>query len=304
MASATRTATAIGALAILLWSTLALVTTLSRAIPTFEALAITFGIGAVTVGIGFLLTRGPAGIVSGLKAWPAKAWLLSVGGIFVYHALYFVSFRLAPAGPVTIINYLWPLLIVIFAGLIPGGTSRLGWPQIVGGLIGFGATAMLIGGGDALAWGGTAVLGYGAAFACAFVWSLYSVLNNRLGAPGSEPMIGVCAIVAVLGAIGHVVVGETFVMPDLSTAIALLVLGVGPVGAAFVAWDHATKKGDVAILGAMSYATPPLSMILLVLAGQAPLSWRLALATALVVVGAIMAAMPGRAARRHGRMAA
>lgn len=294
MPSASRSATAVGAVAILLWSTLALVTTMSRAIPTFEALAITFAIGALTVFVGFLFTEGPRGILTGLRLWPAKAWALSIAGIFLYHALYFLSFRLAPVGPVTIINYLWPLLIVLLAGLIPGSTTKLGWPQVAGGVIGFGGTVLLLGGPGAVETSGSAMLGYLSAFSCAFLWSGYSVLNNRIGAPGSVPMIGVCAAVAVLGAIGHVAAGETFVMPDTTTAIALLVLGAGPVGAAFVAWDHATKKGDVGLLGAISYATPPLSMILLVVAGAAPLVLELVLATLLVVAGAVLAAMPAR----------
>jgi len=290
-------ATAVGAAAILLWSTLAVGTTLTKVIPTFEALAITFAIGAATVLVGFLTISGPSRIMTGFRAWPAKAWIVSIAGIFLYHALYFLAFRLAPAGPVTIVNYLWPLLIVLFAGILPGGTSRLGWPQIVGGVVGFGATILLIGGGgDTVALGGEAMAGYLAALACAFTWSLYSVINNRIGAPGSEPMILVCAAVALLGALGHVLAGETFVMPDLPTAIGLAVLGAGPVGAAFVAWDHATKRGNITVLGALSYATPPLSMILLVLFGQAPASWRLGLATILVVAGAALAAMPGRRA--------
>ena len=294
MSASSRGATAIGAVAILLWSTLALGTTLSRGIPTFEALAITFAVGAATVTLGFLLTAGPSRIVAGFRAWPASAWALSIGGIFLYHALYFLAFRLAPAGPVTIVNYLWPLLIVLFAGLLPGGTTRLGWPQLAGSLVGFAATVLLIGGGGDMAAGGAALAGYGAALACAFVWSLYSVLNNRIAAPGSEPMILVCAAVGLLGLAGHVLAGETFVWPDRPTMLALALLGAGPVGLAFVAWDHATKRGNIGLLGVLSYATPPLSMILLVAAGQAPASWRLAIATALVVAGAALAALPAR----------
>ncbi len=293
MDKAKRLATAIGALAILLWSCLALVTSLSRAIPTFEALAITFAIGALTLFLCFLPRQGVGGILSAFRRWPPRAWALAIGGIFVYHALYFISFRLAPVGPVTIINYLWPLTIVILAGVLPGGDSRLGWPQLLGGVIGFGATVLLVGSGG-FAVSGDALIGYACALACAFVWGLYSVLNNRIGATGSEPMIGVCAVVALLGAIGHLAIGERFVMPDGSTALALVILGVGPVGAAFAAWDHATKRGDITVLGALSYATPPLSMILLVAAGAAEPSWRLAIATVLVVAGAALAAMPTR----------
>lgn len=285
-------ATAIGLLAILFWSCLALLTTLSRVVPTFEALAVTFAIGALTLTLAFLPRGGVGGLRAAFRAWPLSAWMLAIGGIFIYHALYFIAFRLAPAGPVTVINYLWPLAIVVFAGLLPGGDSRLGWPQLFGGLVGFGATVLLIGGHTGLAVSSGAGLGYAAALACAFVWGLYSVLNNRLKAPGSVPMIGVCAAVAMLAAAGHVVTGEPLVMPDKPTAIALLLLGIGPVGLAFAAWDHATKAGNIAMLGTLSYATPPLSMILLVAAGAAEWNWRLVAATLLVVAGAALAALP------------
>ncbi len=49
------------------------------------------------------------------------------------------------------------------------------------------------------------------------------------------------------------------------------------------------KKGDVAFLGVASYAAPVLSTLLLVAAGMAPASPVLAVACALIVVGALIA---------------
>ena len=63
---------------------------------------------------------------------------------------------------------------------------------------------------------------------------------------------------------------ETTVWPETPTQwLAIIALGVGPVGAAFFAWDIGMKRGDIRVLGAASYATPLLSTAFLILAGFA-----------------------------------
>ena len=152
-------ATAIGAAAIGLWACLAALTGASRAVPTFEALAITFAIAAVAALVGFTVMRGPAGVRAGLRQWPMRAWVLTTTAIFAYHALYFAALRLAPPAQASLINYLWPLLIVLFSGLIPGGTTKLGRPQILGAVMGFAATLLLVGGPGPVEASGTAMAG-------------------------------------------------------------------------------------------------------------------------------------------------
>ena len=296
-------ATAVGAAAIGLWACLAALTGASKSVPTFEALGLTFAIAAVAALAGFLAMRGPAGVRAGLRQWPLRAWVLTTVAIFAYHALYFAALRLAPPAQASLINYLWPLLIVLFSGLIPGGSTRLGLPQVAGAVLGFAATLLLVGGPGPVEASGTAMAGYLAALVCAFTWSLYSVLNNRINAPGSEPMIVVCALVAVLAGLCHLAIGETFVLPDTGATLSLLALGIGPIGAAFVAWDHATKHGKLALLGAMSYAAPPLSTLILVLTGQAKPSLTLLADTLLVVAGAGLAAFGSKWLQRRGQPA-
>jgi drug/metabolite transporter (DMT)-like permease len=72
--------------------------------------------------------------------------------------------------------------------------------------------------------------------------------------------------------------------------IAVLGLGLFPVGAAFYAWDYGVKNGDIQILGAASYAAPLLSTLILTLFGFAEPSWGIALACLLVTGGAVLAA--------------
>ena len=72
--------------------------------------------------------------------------------------------------------------------------------------------------------------------------------------------------------------------------LSVAALGLGPVGAAFYVWDFGVKKGDIQLLGVLSYAAPLLSTLVLVVVGIAAASWSLALAALLITGGAAIAA--------------
>lgn len=278
-----RRATAIGGIAILLWSSLALLAAHVRRIPPFEVLALSFGI-ACACGMLVLALRGREALRR-LRQPPA-AFLLGFAGIFTYHALYFTALDLAPPAQASLINYLWPLLIVLFSGLLPGAGLR---PRhIAGAVLGLAGTALILlhKGGAGPAGAGA---GYAAAFGCAFVWSGYSVLNRRFGHVPSELIAPICGAVALAGLLCHLGLERT-VWPQGGQWAAIIGLGLGPVGLAFFAWDHATKHGDLALLGSLSYLAPLLSTALLIAAGVTPASAAI-LASALLIMGGAAVAM-------------
>ena len=82
---------------------------------------------------------------------------------------------------------------------------------------------------------------------------------------------------------------EAWVPPDTLSWLALVGLGLGPVGAAFLLWDIGMKGGSVPLLGVLSYASPILSTALLVALGLAEATWSLAIACGLMVAAAIIA---------------
>jgi drug/metabolite transporter (DMT)-like permease len=282
VSGATR-ATLVGGSAILLWAGLAVLTVLTSGLPPFEVLSLSFGI-AFFSGLGFLAVRGPGALAQ--LGQPLAPWLTAFIGIFGYHALYFYALKAAPAAEANLITYLWPLLIVVFASLLPGERLRL--RHSVGALLGLAGTALIVLGRDASDAVAVSWAGYAAAFACAFLWSGYSVLNRRFAQTPSSMLIGVCGAVALAGGLCHALF-ETPVIPNGTQALALVVLGIGPTGLAFLAWDHATKRGHLAVLGALSYLAPLLSTSLLVAIGSAPVTPQLAVSAMLVVGGAILA---------------
>lgn len=281
-----RRATAVGGTAILLWSTLALLTTLSGDIPPFQLVAMAFAL-AFLVGVLAAAVRGRGVLATLRQPWPV--WLLGVGGLFGYHFFYFLAFRLAPeaAVEVNLLNYLWPLLIVLFSSLLPGHRLKAG--HMLGGLLGLAGTALLVTGrGRGLSVEAAYLPGYVSAAACAVVWSAYSVLSRRFGNVPTEAVGGFCLATAVLAALCHLAF-ETTVVPGATEWVAVLLMGIGPVGAAFFVWDHGMKRGDIHALGALSYATPLLSTFLLILSGRAAAGWTVWAACALIVGGAILA---------------
>jgi drug/metabolite transporter (DMT)-like permease len=249
--------------------------------------ATTFAIGAA-LGIARARWRGLSW--RALMRWPAPVWLLGVCGLFGYHALYFAALQLAPPAEANLINYLWPLLIVLLSAPLAARDERerLGWPHLAGALLGFAGVALLAV-GRGLDFAGGHALGYALALGCAFAWSLYSVLSRRFGETPTDAIAAFCTAAALLSLACHFLFERT-VWPASAVAwLAVLALGIGPTGGAFYLWDHAVKRGDIRALGALSYAAPILSTALLVLCGLAQPTGALLIAALLVTAGAVLA---------------
>ncbi len=279
------TATLIGGVAVVLWALLALFTTGAKGIPPFQLLAMSFAVAFIVSAV-VLMARGPASLAR-LKQRPA-VWLLGVSGLFGYHFFYFVALANAPPVEASLIAYLWPLLIVVFSSVLPG--ERLRWFHLAGASLGLTGAALLVTDGGTIAFDSEYLLGYCAAIACALTWSSYSVANRLFGQVPTDVVGGFCGAVAVLGMICHLLLEET-VAPGAWQWLAILGLGIGPVGAAFFVWDYGTKHGNIQVLGALSYAAPLLSTLVLIAFGKAEATWVVAGACALIVAGAVLASL-------------
>jgi drug/metabolite transporter (DMT)-like permease len=279
-------ATVIGFSAILMWSALALFTAASGTMPPFQLSAICFAIGSLP-GIALFIAR-PERLK--LLRQPVAAWATGIIGLFGYHFLYFTALRNAPAAEAGMIAYLWPLLIVLGSSMLPG--ERLKAVHVIGALIGFAGAILIVsarGDGSGTFRDAQRYMGYAAALACAFAWSGYSLLSRRFGDVPTDAVTGFCLATSVLSLISHLLL-ETTVWPMASSEwLAILGLGIFPVGLAFYAWDYGVKNGDIQLLGVASYAAPVLSTLSLIAAGFAEPSWQVLLACALVPGGALLA---------------
>lgn len=265
-------------LAIGIWSSLAILSTLTLGLPPLFTTSVALAVGGL---VGLVRARD----------WrvPLPTFLVGLGGIFGYHALLFAAFSLAPAVEVNILNYLWPLLIVVLSPLVLPGLG-LSPRHILGALLGLaGAVIVVRGGGSGP--GGGSLFGLGLAGAAALVWSLYSLLTKRLP-PFPTGAVGGFCLASGLLSLGLLALtgGGTLleVRPSPGQWLALLALGLGPMGAAFYAWDASLKRGDPRVIGSLAYLTPLLSTFNLVAFGGRRFTASTALALVLIVGGALL----------------
>ncbi|MFT5486632.1 MAG: drug/metabolite transporter (DMT)-like permease [Paracoccaceae bacterium] len=279
-----RRATLVGAGAVFLWGTLAILTTLTGDVQPFQIVAIAFFVGFLLalvkwIALGESLTAP--------FRQSARAWVIGVGGLFGYHFLIFLSLKISPPVQANLINYLWPLLIVLFSALLPGQKLRL--RHVAGALAGFSGACLLVAGEDSFMPAPEHIPGYAAALAGALVWASYSLASSRLTSVPTDAIGAFCLVAAILSTLAHLLF-ETTVTPSTGEWAALICLGLGPAGGAFFLWDWGLKRGHVRALGGFAYTAPLSSTALLIIFGPAILTGTIAIAAVLIFGGAILAA--------------
>jgi len=279
-----------------------------------------FALGAIALwaalaALGVSLTHVPPFLLTGLalmvgslialplsrfdfRQWrvPGTTLALGVYGLFGFHFLLFIALRHAPPVQANLVNYLWPLGIVLMAPIfLPGVTLQR--RHVLAALLGFAGAALAILGRGAGTPSGEPLWawGYVAALGSAFIWASYSLLTQRVKAFPTAAIGSFALASGLLALLCHVWLEPS---TALSTHDLLLiaVLGLGPLGGAFFLWDAALKRGDARQIGVLSFLTPLLSTLsLLVMRGEAP-SLSVGLAALMIVGAAVIATRKPRAA--------
>ena len=270
---------------IALWSSLAVFGMLLAHVPPFSLTGIALLVGSVPAWPFFRQWR---------VSWSALA--LGVYGLFGFHFFLFIALRHAPVVEANLVNYLWPLGIVLMAPLfLPG--IKLNATDLIAAFTGLlGAAVAIL--GDALVTSGLQGLsskgfawGYIPAAASAFIWASYSLMGKRMTVQGRGfPTVAVGLFGLVSGMLSLLCHALLEVPTSINGRDWLLIvlLGLGPLGAAFFLWDVALKKGDARKIGILSYITPLASTVLLMFATGRPLTWSIGLATVLILGAAVL----------------
>lgn len=263
---------ALGAIA--LWATLATLGLSLQHLPPFFLTGVALVIGSV-----------PAWPL--LKQWKVPAGTLALGiyGLFGFHFLLFMALRIAPPVEANLVNYLWPLFIVVLAPVILPGV-KLQARHLLAALVGFAGAAIAILGASAGGATGTWSWGYLLALGSAFIWGTYSLMTRRVAAFPTAA-IGLFGLVSgLLSLVCHWALEPRAAVSGQDWLL-LAVMGLGPLGAAFFLWDKALKRGDARQIGILSYITPLASTALLMLVTGRPLTWSIALAAAMIIGAAV-----------------
>jgi drug/metabolite transporter (DMT)-like permease len=261
-----------GVISIVCWGSLATFGKLLVHLPPFYILSISFFLGAVW-GL-----RSPRELIS-----PPKTLLLGVAGYYGYHFFLFYAFRFAPAVEANLINYLWPVLLVLLTPLFFPGAVLRWWHLLGAGTSVLGCVLLVQGKGEDA--GGEALKGYALAAGAALTWPLYSILKKKLPPTKTGAVGGFCLGAGVLSLLTHHWL-EPAVTLQAHDLLPLILLGLGPFGIAFYAWDLAMARGDARVIGALAYLTPVLSTAGLVLFGGENLTPTAVWAMLLIIGGA------------------
>ncbi len=278
MQSQDRSATYYALGAIASWALLAALGVALRSVPPFLLTGIALVIGSVPTWP--LVVHRPA-----LWKIPGRTLALGVSGLFGFHFLLFLALRTAPPVQANLVNYLWPLFIVVLSPVLLHG-MRLRPLHVAAALIGFaGAAVAILGGGHGIE--NTWHWGYLLALASALIWAGYSLLTRRV-TPFPTAAVGLFGLVSgLLSLLCHALLEPATVL-GADEWLLLVIAGLGPLGTAFLLWDKALKLGDPRQIGILSYLTPLLSTAVLMITGGGPFSWSIALAAAMIIGAAII----------------
>jgi drug/metabolite transporter (DMT)-like permease len=285
--------TLIGLTAVCMWGTFSLLASLTVRIPPFQLTAMTF---TLAFGITLLYWRWREEHILQNLRLPWNLWLLGLTGLFGFHAFYFLAFRHAPAIEALLIINLWPMLIVLLSVPLLGVILR--WPHLVGAGLGLTGVTLIVTRNGMPNLSADHWLGYLSALGCAVIWSGYSVLSRRMAAQIPSHAVGAyCMGTALLAWTVHAFTEPT-VIPNLTETLAILAMGLGPVGIAFYTWDYGVRHGNVVLLGVCSNCGVLIGTALLTLFGITAYSNQIPLAAGCIVCGAVLASFADRLTKR------
>lgn len=268
---------ALGAIA--LWASLAALGVSLSHVPPFLLTGLALLVGSV---IALPLSRFD------FRQWRVPLSTLAIGvyGLFGFHFLLFIALRHAPPVQANLVNYLWPLGIVVMAPLFLPGVS-LALRHVLAALLGFAGAALAILGG---AGGAQAVWawGYLPALGSAFIWASYSLLTQRVRSFPTAAIGSFALVSGLLSLLCHAWLEPATALSARDWGLIVL-MGLGPLGGAFFLWDAALKRGDARQIGVLSFLTPLLSTLALLWVRGEPPSLSVALAAVMIIGAAVLA---------------
>ncbi|WP_019616074.1 DMT family transporter [Psychromonas ossibalaenae] len=278
-------ATIYGLGAVILWGMLALLGTVTVEIPAFQLLSLCFCISALIIVIKRIIIRKS---VFKKPSLTVNQWLFGTAGLFGFHFCYFMAMKYAPAIEVSLIVYIWPLLLAVFIA-----TKQSLLKALSGGCAGFiGISFIIIGDGD-LSLNHNYLSGYLLAAACAIIWSSYSWYLSKSN-NDVEDIAWLSAAVALLSFIAHLQLEPSSWDFTLSQWTGIILLGLGPVGGSFYLWDIGLKHGNKQLLASLSFSAPLISSFALYVAGLNTWSFNIVTAVGLILAGALITNIKGK----------
>ena len=270
------------AIAIFCWSTIATVSKLLLGgINCMQLLWINSFVAASTL----LVVSVANGKIKQLKNYKFKDYaitmLVGFPGTFFYYVFYYAGTDLMLASQAFIVNYLWPIMSVVFACVIL--KEKLTSRKIIAILVSFFGVAIVTG-GDLLQTNSNTSIGVLMCILGAVSYGLFTALNKKMDYDKILTVMisymGTFFVTTVINSIN----GDLFV-PSLMQAPGFLWNGAFTMAVADTAWIMALKKGDTAKISNFAYVTPFLSMVWTALILKEAITLKAVIGLSIMVLG-------------------
>ena len=271
---------------VLIWSTLATVAKMVLDdIPSFQVLAVSSALAFV-----FLLAVNiVSGSIKEIKRYRAKEYLMMTGlgflGLFMYSALYYYGISVLSSQEACILNYLWPMMIVVFACVLL--REKLTVRKVIAMLMSFAGIVVLslgTGGADS----GNKLFGFLACVTAAVCYGLFSVLNKKHTLDQGVTMMWSWLTVAVCSTAAGLIFEKW--QPISGTQWAGVAwLGVAVNAVAYLLWAIALKGArDSAKIANLAYLVPFLSILLSAVVLKERITINAVIAIVLIIGGILL----------------
>ena len=266
------------AVTVILWGAMpALTKDLLNALPNFETLAL-----SSLFAFLFLLAvnlRGGLRNLSAEKIFTAS-WLGFLG-LFLYSAFFYYGLDRLTSQEACILNYLWPLMIVLFSCPILGEplTRR---KLLAVGMSFAGVVLVMFGGID---FSTEKIFGALSCVVAAACYGLFSVLNKKIRLEQKFAMMIIWATTAICSFVSGYF-WEVWTLPTLGQFIGLIWLGVMIDAVAYLTWALALEKtSNTARTANLAYLVPILAIFISTFAFGEELSTAVFPALILILAG-------------------
>jgi drug/metabolite transporter (DMT)-like permease len=274
-------ATALGCIAIILWSVDTIINIYLARLPIFQILGMAWLLSFLIYALVLSMRQEWHKVLN--SPW---VWIIGSVGICGAHFCLVWSLRIAPASQITVISAIWPIIVIAMGGWMLHQQRK--WISLSGAGLGFVGVWLVLTEGkglDGYHWNYS--YGYLLAVLSCLLWSSYVIMTRKKANITSEMMGMYLGVGGVFALIYHLSF-ENFVMPYPLEWILLVIKGCITLSVSYFCWDFAIKRGKFALLNVLAYFNPVLTLLLLSMVGLAVPKMSLWFGGLLVTLAAIL----------------
>lgn len=247
-------------------------------------------VSSLTAAIICLFELIRTGKLKSIKVFYGKRELLfaALGGLlnpFLYYLVLFKAYSLLPAQIAQPLNYSWQIVLILFMALF--FKQKIRGVQFIGLFVSFAGIIMLSLNSNASAEGSLSTLGIFLALGSAFIWASYWILKMK---ETSDPVASLF-MNFLFGSIYLIVlmIITGVELPNLKAILASVYVGTFEMGLTFIFWIKALNLATNRVaLTQITYLSPALSLILIVLVLGEPFTLLTVLGLASITAGIII----------------